>query len=884
MDNIFHTLSMIGRRYMVLHEAINEIQPEIIADFLREHPAEDEYFYDTAKEHINDAPWHSLLISLGLIIAESVKSSPIIAELVNHEFPGWNILKQKYVDILFCFAQEKNEKEIFCSLINRFKRNNVKLIIPDIKSPLFYDWLTIYIEQKLPIENIMKKVIAYLELESTLSLKKEAIFKDLGIENAYSFSKLLWNNNQKEDSLSLLHIFSIGYPGIIEDEMLIQISENLLNLTPHPISDFVMVDLKDSHSTIPHAPLKKMGYTKLSFGLVRSANILRLNPSYKWVKNLKESWIGLKDIIEDEYHEERKKNKLPVVHASAINALSIALGVCSSLDPGYKSLDTGKEHIDSLENKLQSNINERNKLVTDYKNLTEEYDSGKGDRYELETLIIAKRNEIRFFDMQIDKMQNQINHELSPGALLLQALRNIKNSFILRQGAAWGLHNIYKSPYLENSSKERINENMLKAMYSENSLENDFKERLIYFIPTNNLLEFELSIKDGISWILDLLKITDDLEQVSAKIYNHIRWIGTLLIKYIPGIFDFLHKYPLRLMLLEEHRLLLGEYVKEQCDIHLWTNYSPPIWERGMQPGEAGEVHKRYLLLNDRSKPNAMGLYYRLFEHPILVLPVIYHEFLHYGGTNGKPAEGIGNETEVLIREILFMKFLIAELAPNDVQKIPAYEHSINEHIENIGLESLGKQIIMNINKNFNFELMSDNIEKIYGEQLDISEAREKTNISIIRLNNFIQRTNATDEEKENWYPEIEWPELTANESKQLLEEYSNIMFHQFTLSNRIDFNQWDKIYQDETCQNFLSAWNSYITKKNSLFVFTKAWADESLSTEEVTALVSDRYSIAQNLHDFRNLSQKQQEFILNIIQSLKQNSDEEEDDSESND
>jgi hypothetical protein len=302
-------------------------------------------------------------------------------------------------------------------------------------------------------------------------------------------------------------------------------------------------------------------------------------------------------------------------------------------------------------------------------------------------------------------------------------------------------------------------------------------------------------------------------------------------------------------MLLEEHKKVLGQYSKSKYNIIHWTNYTPPLWEKGMLPDEAGVVNKRYITIDDRSKPNSMGIYYRLFEHPILALPVIYHEFLHYGGTKGIPSEGIENETEVHIREILFMKFLIAELAPTDYHKIPDYEQSIIDMIEDIELSTLGSQIIANINQDFDFKSMSDYIENIYGKPLEEPEVENAIQSSINLHNFLIGLDNKRNEMKNNWFPDIEWPDLTSEENENLLIICKDILYHQYTSNNRVDKEQWNRIFQDEVCQKYLSSWNSYIHMKKSLNKFQEKWDKKYRSAEKTTASICDRYSVWESLN-----------------------------------
>jgi hypothetical protein len=551
MNKYLHLLELYFKRRQVLHEAIYANKPEAIAEFFKANltEAEDDFFYNVANTNIKYAPWHSLLISIGFIITNSSKAESILTELVKDDFPGWKSLNQEQVDLLFCYAQENNLQELFLNLKKRIKHKNFKLVIPDIQTDYFCEWSKIYLTCNIPVKNLMEVTIEYLELESNLSINEDMISDKIGIKNAYNFCKILWDNNYKEESLKILHILSIGYPKIIENDMLNEIAENLLNLISISTGNFQVFDMHDTNNNQPslygaYASPKKFLIKKITYGIVRSANILRFFPDCKWVVYLKKSWLYLKDIIDEEYDYKVSNMQLPISLASAINALSIALGVCSAMDSSCKSLYTGKDDIDKLEEKLQTIINRRKTLVNDYNNLINKNKLDIDYSNNIEESIETKRKSIKSLDKEIKRIDTKIKDILSPAAHLVKVLKNDQNNFILRQGVAWGLHSLSKSTYLEKSSKEEINETIQNAINNEGQLNKDFKERYIYFSPTNDLLEFEMNIREGISWILDLI-IKEDYAEILEKKFNNIRNIAKLLIKYIPGIFDFLHEYPL---------------------------------------------------------------------------------------------------------------------------------------------------------------------------------------------------------------------------------------------------------------------------------------------------------------------------------------------------
>src|SRR5262249_54077874 len=140
----------------------------------------------------------------------------------------------------------------------------------------------------------------------------------------------------------------------------------------------------------------------------------------------------------------------------------------------------------------------------------------------------------------------------------------------------------------------------------------------------------------------------------------------------------------------------------------------------------------------------------------ILALPVIYHEFLHYGGPLGKPEDGIANETEVLLREILFARSLIARLAPKKDEELSAFERSLVDEIHAVGMQSLQWQLGCDLLNDSMLREINDEVIKLYGDKFSEDEARHRLALQIGADNRGIELENGL----LTWTPEKKWPEL----------------------------------------------------------------------------------------------------------------------------
>jgi hypothetical protein len=383
----------------------------------------------------------------------------------------------------------------------------------------------------------------------------------------------------------------------------------------------------------------------------------------------------------------------------------------------------------------------------------------------------------------------------------------------------------------------------LEGICQEQQPSHDFQERMVQFLPGMSILEFEGALRDAIAWVLDVMA-KERLSETLSELSTHLRWIIRLLHQFFPEIFSFLREYPLRLMSMDQHKRLLGKYTREKCGVILWTSFTPPLWKPGMSQENAGEVHERYVTLDDRSKPNSMGICYHLFKHPVLVLPVIYHEYMHFGGPTGEPDKGLSNESEVLIQEIVFMRSLIARLAPADDNLLPEFERELIAAIEGAGLKGLGLQILYDIASEEGLHLLCDEVEALYGKQMSPQEAVAKVERTLQTQNRSIRLNNHTDEMKLNWHPEMEWPELNGETTRRLTEQYRQVLQKSLTENHRISYSRLKGILKEETCARFEGDWNRYRMRPNAGVEFQKAWPLDDLELEELLLSIVDRYIV----------------------------------------
>lgn len=197
----------------------------------------------------------------------------------------------------------------------------------------------------------------------------------------------------------------------------------------------------------------------------------------------------------------------------------------------------------------------------------------------------------------------------SPYEVLISVMNDSQsfNTYI-RQGAITGLRHLLQSAYLDSTSKNKIMQAINSALGDKGDFSTiNIRTRELILFPDSNTGELALELHDALLWMNDNNTPVD---------YPDIFKIILIICKKLPKFIPFIEKYPLRLMNYDDNQKILGYYQSIGYNLELWYRYTPPE--------NVGKVHLRYLELDDRTKPNAMGLVYPLFKSPALAISVLY--------------------------------------------------------------------------------------------------------------------------------------------------------------------------------------------------------------------------------------------------------------------
>ncbi len=354
--------------------------------------------------------------------------------------------------------------------------------------------------------------------------------------------------------------------------------------------------------------------------------------------------------------------------------------------------------------------------------------------------------------------------------------------------------------------------------FSENaSAEHHFRERIIEFARHQRFLELEMAVVDALVWMQDFNEFAggedndaDDADDAADWDYGTVRRILLEAHRYIPVLPEFLARYPLRLMSSEHHASVLGKYSRARAGVSMWTRYTPPLWHPGATPEEVGTVQKRYLELEDRSEPNSMGIRWELFRHPALAVPVMYHEFMHFGGPQGDPAKGIDNEAEVHLRELIFTRALIARMAPADEEAVAEYELETIRAFESTGNDATLDRLRWDFSDAQYLGKLNEEILGSYGQQLSTSDAAKEVARRIQLDNLMTELGNKTDQMKLNWCPHIDWPMIDSLHTADLAKRYREVMMRSLMTNHTIDAKRCRAILSEPEVQGFQSDWERY--------------------------------------------------------------------------
>jgi hypothetical protein len=633
-----------------------------------------------------------------------------------------------------------------------------------------------------------------------------------------------------------------------------------------PPSRVLLEALSDS---LPRLPLRQA---------VVAAQLLARGPSPSWEQSLRGLWLHAVPICRfvcrrsEVYEDLDVWRPLQSIAAQAAVAAAEALAACSALRTQSVRLEDDERKLGplaDLEQRMTRLAKAHQDKVDFYHRLRAEYSFGEqtppgesdiermlqrfeirlsppdsllrggrsaGSNASLELRLSQLQDEIAKLETDLaalatqrDQLWSEIKPQLSSAWLFVNALRNTRlESPDVVQAAARALAVLLEHEAMDESSSPRVRETLRAVFQGDTAFH--LRERAIRLLPNSDECEAAAALRAGVLWMSSLEPYfsPDPLEEwlVDDECLNRI---AELLCERMPGVIRFLESYPLRLMRFGEHRRAFGVYRTSGAEIEFWYQFDRP-------QDEGGTVSRRYLQIDDRMQPNSIGLHYHLLRHPLLALPVLYHEFLHYGGTTGREEDGIANELEVLLREIAFAKALMADLAPDDDEAIPQFENEILDACRQadnaIGLvhqwleDPFAEEVFVRLNQEVPF---------VYR-----SWANPENDIHLANLDIEAKNLDVT------WSAWVWWPLLGQPETRHLTEEYLRLRRRHAELRHDLTLQRCREIqYEPEVAQQ-LARWKSYTERSHSLEVlggYRNSWADgQALSLELLAQLMILRF------------------------------------------
>ncbi len=367
--------------------------------------------------------------------------------------------------------------------------------------------------------------------------------------------------------------------------------------------------------------------------------------------------------------------------------------------------------------------------------------------------------------------------------ILLSVLNNSQNySHYVRQGAYLGLKKLLKNTDL-NEYANTIEDFL--DMYNQDQKNRGYEIRIL---PKNTAVDTAIEFKKAMDYF-DNEKLNDN-----PKLYKIVKQFY----KTLPASVDFLTYYPLKLISLADYHNILGYYKEKKYSISLWTRFTPPK--------DIGTVHYRSIAVDDLTVPNSIGIAYELLEDPVLFLPVEYHEYLHACGTNHKIGQGIKNEAEVWLRENIFLRSLIADMADKGKKEMSSYHSEVINKFKRMGMFQTVELINTDpITDDFRLTLNMI-IESLYGKQKTAGEAAIIADQEISYWDYLIESEN----QKLTWGPDKQYPILSCSAESEKLRE---IIIRTETQKNIINKEEFEKIINEPEVKKQLGNWNEYISQ-----------------------------------------------------------------------
>lgn len=881
---MFESFRIASRRRSLLDKLATDSDRVPLVRFLREFPDQEVEVARFAEARVERFEmWAGLQAAAALAETGCASAPKILRKLADHTRDGtksryrpvpWKELSPEALRAMRASWRQAGNSQDADDLLAWLTPRLAAATVAAPTDPDFAADLLAYLEAGHPAAEVASRINEGIETVARRGTDPEA-----ALSPYRKAAEILWNSGQRAACLSVLSNLDLTRAGQI----------------PLEFVDSIAQGIERWHG----------------LDLARAASLLERHALARWIPALQNAWVREKDSValrtdftaSKEYTE---SEPLPETLAAG-NRILIALGTCAAADERYTTLGSFPQsaELDALQQEWKT-------LAAEYGQVHDRFVSHRsgGETLARRAKELGKR--IRTVEEKIGRLSDDLLRSASPGRLLLIVLQHAQQyPAEIRQAAAWAATRLRETGNLDEPSKQLILEAVRRAVTEKDpselrvnigetvpdeeqraaagdaaveyfharnyakfvaalnalplteetrneivatcdsfarSVSHHFNERVVRLLPGQSFLELEETLTAGLVWMADVADFggrdedgdDDDLD------YSQVRNILTLLRELAPGSLQFLVGYPLRLMTLDHHKRLLGQYSRTKGGITLWTRFTPPAWRPGME--DAGKVHARYLRLDDRSTPNSMGIWSSLFSHPILALPVIYHEFLHFGGPGGDPKQGIENETEVLLREILFARSLIARLAPEDDRDIPAFERNLAGRIRAAGIHGLVHQLRHDLRDDDVLDWILSGIVSAYGAPLTPDEVTKEISRKFMEQNRHVDFVNQVDDERENWCPEVTWPHLLTPRTEGISQRFGGMLKRVLSVDHRIDSHRRDRILAASECVAAQQAWDSYCSRPQALLEFEREYpADATDLTETLASIVNRVGSLTED-------------------------------------
>jgi hypothetical protein len=546
--------------------------------------------------------------------------------------------------------------------------------------------------------------------------------------------------------------------------------------------------------------------------ITATAELLERAPAEEWVQPLRDVWSGqLHDPVWLDADRDPNVPLDPELESAAYR-VAVALGArapCAGSLQDFRNDEALTDEADAVADELDALLEEREIL--------EEQEDDASQRKEIDRRITDLQDHLK-------KWYRSTQVHFSSGYLLLRVLNDEQHYGAgVRQGVARGLFVLLQKGGLTPEARQEVETSLSQARQQPK-----FRERRVLIPEASTITEMTLALREALGWMTEVL---GDSEGLGLAPYADLEATVRLLHERIPGAMAFLRLFPLRLLTLDDHKRILSVHLRNGCSLDFATHYTPP-WE-------AGKVHKRLLYLQDRTAPNALGIPYKLLRHPLLALPIIYHESLRHVGVPENELQGISNETALLLRSSLFLRRLFAELAPAEDKALVSYEEEFVRLLRQTGMESLLYLMLADFEDNETLAQLNQEVLETYGPELGLTEGLAKAEEVIAEWNERIRREN----DRLVWDPKVRWPELDTKATKELTEALRRLLSDRWARNHQITPVERETIWQEADSQQAREAWEEYSGRPDALERLWAAWDEFGFSEETIRQLLVRRFA-----------------------------------------